>query len=172
MWRLTLANALAHRSRLALTWLAVALGVAFVAGSLVLTDTSSRLLDDQFRTAAAGVDLTVRGAAAFDSAMGVQVQRQPLPASVADRVAGTPGVARSRAVASGPAQLQVRGTAVEPGGPTILGNWADAPFTAYSLRPGHAPRGTGEVVLDAAAARRQHVAPASKTAAKKSTEGR
>ena len=158
MWRLTLANALAHRSRLALTWLAVALGVAFVAGSLVLTDTSSRLLDDQFRTAAAGVDLTVRRAAAFDSAMGVQVQRQPLPASVTDRVAGTPGVARSRAVASGPAQLQVRGTAVEPDGPTILGNWADAPFTAYSLRAGHAPRGTDEVVLDAATARRQHVA--------------
>ena len=158
MWRLTLANALAHRSRLALTWLAVALGVAFVAGSLVLTDTSSRLLDDQFRTAAAGVDLTVRRAAAFDSAMGVQVQRQPLPASITDRVAGTPGVARSRAVASGPAQLQVRGTAVEPDGPTILGNWADAPFTAYSLRAGHAPRGTDEVVLDAATARRQHVA--------------
>ena len=27
MWRLTLSNAIAHRSRLALTWVAVALGV-------------------------------------------------------------------------------------------------------------------------------------------------
>ena len=34
MWRLTLSTTLAHRSRLLLTWLAVALGVAFVAGSL------------------------------------------------------------------------------------------------------------------------------------------
>src|SRR3954469_400505 len=109
MWRLTLSTALAHRSRLALTWLAVALGVAFVAGSLVLTDTSSRLLDDQFRTTAAGVDLTVRGAAAFDAAMGVEVPRAPLPAALAARVAATPGVARARAVASGPGQLQVRG---------------------------------------------------------------
>ena len=43
MWRLTVATALAHRARLALTVLAVALGVAFVAGSLILTDTSTRL---------------------------------------------------------------------------------------------------------------------------------
>jgi putative ABC transport system permease protein len=158
MWHLSLSNALAHRSRLALTWLAVALGVAFVAGSLVLTDTSSRLLDEQFRTTAAGVDLTVRGAAAFDAAMGVEVQRDPLPADLADRITATPGVDRVRPVASGPAQLQARGTAVEPNGPTLLGTWADAPFTSYALRAGHAPHGIGEVVLDAATARAHDIA--------------
>jgi putative ABC transport system permease protein len=158
MWRLSLSNALAHRSRLALTWLAVALGVAFAAGSLVLTDTSTRLLDQQFRTAAAGVDLTVRAAAAFDAAMGVEVQRDPLAADLADRIAAVPGVARVRPAASGPAQLQVRGTAVEPTGPTMLGSWAEAPFTAYSLRAGHAPHGGDEVVLDATTARAQDVA--------------
>jgi putative ABC transport system permease protein len=157
MFRLALANALAHRSRLALTWLAVALGVAFAAGSLVLTDTSSRLLDEQFRTTAAGVDLTVRGAAAFDAAMGVEVQRDPLPADLADRVAATPGVDRVRAAASGPGQVQVDGQAVEPAGPTILGSWAEAPFTAYRLRAGHAP-GDGEVVLDAATAAEHGIA--------------
>jgi putative ABC transport system permease protein len=151
VFRLALANALAHRSRLALTWLAVALGVAFAAGSLVLTDTSTRLLDEQFRTTAAGVDLTVRGAAAFDAAMGVQVARDPLPADLADRIATTSGVDRVRAVASGPGQLQVDGRAVEPVGPTILGTWAEAPFTAYALRAGHAPA-ADEVVLDAATA--------------------
>ncbi len=152
MWRLALSNALASRSRLALTWLAVALGVAFVTGSLVLTDTSTRLLDDQFRTTAAGVDLTVRGAAAFDAAMGVEVQRDPLPAALADRIGATPGVDRVRAVASGPGQLQVDGRAVEPAGPTVLGTWAEAPFTAYELRAGRAPVADGEVVLDAATA--------------------
>jgi putative ABC transport system permease protein len=158
MWRLSLSNALAHRSRLVLTWLAVALGVAFVTGSLVLTDTSTRLLDDQFRTTAAGVDLTVRGAAAFDAAMGVEVQRDPLPPDLADRIAATPGVDRVRAVASGPAQLQAHGTAIEPNGPTLLGTWAEAPFTAFALRAGHAPHGPGEVVLDAATARAHDVA--------------
>ncbi|MGY1748686.1 ABC transporter permease [Modestobacter sp. SYSU DS0511] len=152
MFRLALANALAHRSRLALTWLAVALGVAFAAGSLVLTDTSSRLLDEQFRTTAAGVDLIVRGAAAFDAAMGVEVQRDPLPAVLADRIAATPGVEEVRPIASGPGQLQVAGQAVAPAGPTLLGTWAEAPFTAYSLQAGRAPAGNGEVVLDAATA--------------------
>jgi putative ABC transport system permease protein len=152
MFRLTLANAVAHRSRLALTWLAVALGVAFVAGSLVLTDTSSRLLDEQFRTVAAGVDLTVRGTAAFGAAMGVEVERDPLPANLVERVAAIPGVEDARAVASGPGQLQVRGRAVEPSGSTLLSTWAGAPFTAYNLRAGHAPAGPDEVVLDAATA--------------------
>ncbi|MGY1825914.1 ABC transporter permease [Blastococcus sp. SYSU DS0541] len=158
MWRLAVKNAVAHRSRLTLTWLAVALGVAFVAGSLVLTDTSSRLLDAQFRTAAAGVDLTVRGVAAFGSAMGVEVERDPLPADLAERVAGTPGVGQARAVASGPGQLQVRGEPVRPNGPTILGTWAEAPFTAYDLRTGRAPDGGDEVVLDAATAAAHDIA--------------
>ena len=157
MWQLTLSNAIAHRSRLALTWVAVALGVAFVVGGLVLTDTSSRVLDDQFRTAAAGVDLTIRSSAAFDSAMGVEVQRDPLPATLTDRIAGTAGVAKVRAVAGGSAQLQVRGTTVTPKGPTLLGTWADSPFTAYTLRAGHAPTRADEVVLDVATAKAEHV---------------
>ncbi|MGY2079325.1 FtsX-like permease family protein [Modestobacter sp. SYSU DS0657] len=158
MFRLASANALAHRSRLALTWLAVALGVAFAAGSLVLTDTSSRLLDEQFRATAAGVDLTVRGAAAFDAAMGVEVQRDPLPVGLADRIAATPGVDRVRAVVSGPGQLQVDGQSVGLAGPTILASWAEAPFTAYSLRAGRAPAGDGEVVLDSATAAEHGIA--------------
>jgi putative ABC transport system permease protein len=158
MWRLTLSNALAHRSRLALTWLAVALGVAFVAGSLVLTDTSSRLLDEQFRTSVAGVDLTVRTAAAFDAAMGLEVQRDPLPTDLPDRIAATPGVGQVRAVAGGAGQLQVRGQVVKPNGPTLIGSWAQRPYAAYALRAGRAPSGVGEVVIDARTAAAQRIA--------------
>ncbi len=157
MLRLTVSNALAHRGRLALTWLAVTLGIAFVAGSLVLTDTSSRVLDDQFRTATAGVDLTVRAAAAFDSAMGVEVQRDPLPAHLPDRIGGTVGVGTVRALAAGPGQLRVRGQLLETKGQTLVGTWAASPFTAYRLRTGHAPTGRDEVVLDAATARAHRI---------------
>ncbi len=157
MWRLTLSTTLAHRSRFVLTWLAVALGVAFVAGGLVLTDTSTRILDEQFRTSAAEVDLTVRAAAAFDSAMGVEVQRDPLPADLAERVAATPGVAQVSPTAGGAAQLSAHGRVVEPNGPTLLSSWAQAPFTAYTLRSGHAPRSADEVVIDAATARQQRI---------------
>jgi putative ABC transport system permease protein len=101
MWHLTLRNVVAHRARFALTLLAVVLAVTFVSGSLLLTDTSDRLLEEQFRTAAAGVDLTVRDAAAFDSAMGVEVDRDPLPADVVGRVRAVPGVDDVLAIADG-----------------------------------------------------------------------
>ena len=159
MWRLTLSNALAHRGRLALTWLAVALGVAFVAGSLVLTDTSSRVLDDQFRTAAAGVDLTVRAAAAFDSAMGVEVQRDPLPADLPEphrrRPRGRVASAPSPPV---PGQLQVarhsdRAARARPC--SVPGPRPRSPRTRCA--PGTPPPAPDEVVLDAATARAHQI---------------
>jgi putative ABC transport system permease protein len=158
VFRLTLANALAHRSRLALTWLAVVLGVAFAAGGFTLTETSNRLLDEQFRTAAADVDLTVRDAAAFDSGMGVEVERDPLDPDVVKRVSTHPAVAEARPAVSGQGLLSVRGDAVVPKGPTVLASWAAPPFSAYTLRSGRAPTGPGEVVLDAATAADRRVA--------------
>lgn len=152
MWHLTLRNVRAHAGRLALTVLAVALAVAVVAGSLALTGTSERLLDAQFRTAAAGVDLTVRGAAAFDSAMGVEVDRDPLPARLVDEVAAEPGVAEVLPVADGSGLLEVGGRAVVPAGTSLLSSFAPEPFGAFSLREGRAPTRSGEVALDVATA--------------------
>ncbi len=152
MFRLTLKQLLAHRARLILTLLAVVLGITFVTGSLVLTDTSQKLFDEQFRTAAAGVDLNVRDAAAFDSAMGVEVERDPLPADLTGRVAAVPGVAEARPAVNGQGLLQSNGTAIVPNGPSILQSWAPAPFGAYTVRTGRTPTSTGEVVVDAATA--------------------
>jgi putative ABC transport system permease protein len=157
MLRLSLTQALAHRSRLALTLLAVVLGVTFVAGSLVLTDTSQQLFDDQFRTANAGVDLTVRDAVAFDSAMGVEVERDPLPADLAERAEAVTGVADALPVADGQGLLQVGGEAVVPSGPSLLTSWAPEPFGAFALRTGTAPRAQDEVVIDAATARQHDI---------------
>jgi putative ABC transport system permease protein len=95
MLRLVLKQTLVHRARLLLTFVAITLGVTFVSGTLILTDTSRQVFDDQFRTAATDVDLVVRDAVAFDAAMGVEVERDPLDPEVVDDVAGTPGVARA-----------------------------------------------------------------------------
>ncbi|MFC4058743.1 FtsX-like permease family protein [Planomonospora corallina] len=152
MWRLVLRNTLAHRGRLALTLLAVLLGVTFVTGSLVLTDTSRRLLDEQFRTATAGVDLAVRDAAAFDSAMGVEVERDPLPATLVDRVRAVPGVAAAVPVVRGQGVLSADGKAIVPAGPSLLMSWEPAPVGAFTLRTGRAPVADDEVVVDAATA--------------------
>ncbi|MFP3712127.1 FtsX-like permease family protein [Puerhibacterium sp. TATVAM-FAB25] len=153
MWHLTLRSVLAHRARLALSLLAVVLAVTFVSGSLVLTDTSSRLLDDRFRTASAGVDITVRPAAAFDSAMGVEVDRDPLPAAAVDRVRRAPGVAGVVPVADGQGLLEVDGEAVVPTGGSVLSSYAPEPYGAFTVRQGRAPDADGEVALDLATAR-------------------
>ncbi|WP_248963822.1 FtsX-like permease family protein [Sphaerisporangium perillae] len=157
MWRLTIRNTLARRARLALTLLAVVLGVTFVTGSLILTDTSQRLLDDQFRTATAGVDLTVRDAAAFDSAMGVEVERDPLPATIVDRIRAVPGVATARPLVRGQGLLSVGGKAIVPSGASVLASWEPAPVGAFSLRAGHPPVTDDELVVDAETALRRHI---------------
>ncbi|WP_152990381.1 FtsX-like permease family protein [Sphaerimonospora mesophila] len=157
MWRLALRNALAHRARLALTLIAVILGVTFVTGSLVLTDTSQRLLDDQFRTASAGVDLVVRDAAAFDSAMGVEVERDPLPSVAVDRIGAVPGVAAARPVVRGSGLLRTDGKAIVPSGPSLLMSWEPAPIGAFTLRAGRPPAADDEVVIDAATAGGHHI---------------
>jgi putative ABC transport system permease protein len=152
MWHLTLRTVVAHRARFALTLLAVVLAVTFVSGSRLLTNTSERLLDEQFRTAAAGVDLTVRDAAAFDSAMGVEVDRDPLPAEVVDRVREVPGVTGVLPVADGQGLLEVDGEPVVPTGASVLTSWSPEPFGAFVVRQGSAPQEAGEVALDVATA--------------------
>jgi putative ABC transport system permease protein len=158
MLRLAVKQVLARRVRLALTTLAVVLGVTFVAGTLVLTDTSQRLYEDQFRTATAGVDLTVRAEVAFDSAMGVEVERDPVPPSVVTKLRRVPGVDRVEPVVTGEGLLEVRGEAVVPRRSSMLSSWVGRPLSAFELRQGRAPRRPGEVVLDLATARTHHVA--------------
>ncbi len=54
MWRTARKNLYAHKLRLALTALAVVLGVAFMAGTFVLTDTLKHDVDGIFKQTTAG----------------------------------------------------------------------------------------------------------------------
>ena len=151
MIRYAFAQIVAHRVRFALTVLAVLLGVAFATGSLVLNDTAQRRFDDQFRTATAGVDLTVRTATAFDSGMGIEVERDPLAASVVDDVRAIDGVTAAVPVVKGLARLERDGVDL---GRMALSSWVDAPLGAFDVRDGRAPQSDGEFVLDARTAER------------------
>src|SRR3954449_12385215 len=153
MWRLGLRNASAHLGRLLLTAIAVVLGVTFVAGSLVLTHTSQRVLDQQFRTATSGADLAVQRAVAFDAAMGVEVTRDPVPPAAVEQIRRVAGVAQVQPVARGQGLLLLGSTAVLPSGASLLESWSPAPFNPYPLRAGRAPVADDEVVLGIATAR-------------------
>jgi putative ABC transport system permease protein len=157
MSRLGVRNASAHLGRLLLTAVAVLLGVTFVAGSLVLTTTSQRVLDQQFRTATSGADLAVRRAVSFDAAMGIEVARDPVPQSAVEAARAVPGVAQVQPVTRGQGLLTVDGRAVVPSGASLLESWAPAPFNPYPLRLGRAPAADDEVVLDLATARAHRI---------------
>ena len=101
MFRTTLKNLAARKLRLLTTSFAVLLGVAFMAGTLVLTDTIGKTFDDLFADANSGTDGYVRGELAFDSQM-LGDQRPRLDAALVDTHQRT-------STASGTAEGDIRG---------------------------------------------------------------
>jgi putative ABC transport system permease protein len=83
MWKTTLAGLRAHKLRLVATGLAIILGVGFVAGTLIFSDTAKAALYDQFARAAENVDVSVLGAPNGDTM---------LPRSTVDTIGKVPGV--------------------------------------------------------------------------------
>ena len=59
MLRVTFHSLLAHKLRLVLTGLAIVLGVGFVAGTLILSDTLNSTFNNLFATAYSGTDVGV-----------------------------------------------------------------------------------------------------------------
>src|SRR4051794_9344403 len=70
MFRATIKSLAARKLRLLTTSVAVLLGVAFMAGTLVLTDTIGKTFDNFFANGNAGASAYVRGETAFTTEMG------------------------------------------------------------------------------------------------------
>ncbi len=147
---LTLKNLWAHRLRLMLTGVAVVLGVAFMTGTMVLTDTMGRTFDDMFETANSGVDVVVQTPASV-SADDVET-RVRIPASTVAEVQSVAGVDSAAGSVVGFTQL-VRAdgstTSLDGLGQSIATNWLDDEgLNPFGLASGRAPRSDREVVLD------------------------
>ena len=150
MLRATLRSLLARKLRLLLSATAVVLGVAFVSGALVLTDTLGRVFDDLFVSTSEKTDVEVRGTALFKGDAGTS--REPVPAALVGRLRQVDGVAAATADVIGYAQLVGKdGTAYSTGGPPTFGQNFDAEplLSPYTLRTGAAPAGPDEVAVDA-----------------------
>ncbi|MEO3780259.1 FtsX-like permease family protein [Micromonospora sp. B11E3] len=155
MFRATLKSLLARKVRLILSGLAVVLGVMFVSGAFVLTDTLGRSFDAVFADAYAEIDVNVAGKPkiAVSEAEGEQVA-PAFPASVVDRVRGVPGVATATGVvvADGARLIGSNGKAITSFGPPQLGeNWTGE-SDLLQLRQGRAPQADDEIVVNAALA--------------------
>jgi putative ABC transport system permease protein len=151
MLNATLKGLLAHKLRLAATALAIVLGVSFVAGTYVLTDTITATFDNLFKQVTEGVDVAVRSQETFGGQMGQT--RDPVPAAVLDQVKAVDGVKAAEGNVTGFAQFIGKdGKPVTTGGAPTLGVSVaqGSEFTAGStIRAGRLPSGPNEVVVDA-----------------------
>src|SRR5690349_19924980 len=103
MLRTTLKSPSARKLRLLSTSIADLLGVAFMAGTLVLTDTISKTFDNLFADVNAGTDAFVRGQTAFGSDVGDQ--RARLDAALVENVSAVDGVQHAEGSVEEYAQL-------------------------------------------------------------------
>lgn len=142
MLRATLKTALAHKGRLALSAIAVVLGVAFVAGTFVFSDTLQRTFSDLFGTIQPDVVVSP----------GPQGDAIVLPVEAAEIVAGADGVD----VSAGTVQVSgvtLIGADGEPigttGAPTLGVGWlTDEALSPLSLVEGRAPQSDDEIAID------------------------
>lgn len=146
-WR----NVIAHKLRLFTTGLAVMLGVAFMAGTLVLTDTLQRTYDDLFANVYKSTDAVVRQKAAFDNPDGFSSTRSRLDASLLPAVARVPGVKTVQGDVGGFAQLVDKHDEIvgNQNMPHFGSNWPEAPdLQLWDVVSGRAPRSAKEIVID------------------------
>jgi putative ABC transport system permease protein len=152
--RAAIRSILARKVRLLLTSLSVVLGVGFMAGTFVLTDTMTHAFNSLFETAYSRIDVLVRSSNAFTAQTSSLDEREPMPGSVLDQIRSVDGVKEAEGDVLGYAQIvdpktgKVIGTF---GPPTAASAWND--LNGFTLRPGgSAPSGPDQVVIDAGTA--------------------
>ncbi|MFD9304722.1 ABC transporter permease [Streptomyces sp. NPDC060048] len=157
MFRTALRNVLAHKARLLMTVLAVVLGVAFVSGTLVFTDTVGKAMSNQSAKSFEGVAVSVTSYGAPRNADGKEgepgISQQTL-----DKVKALGGVD----AASG----RVHGFAAvgDQDGKLIGNGWSntganfvplkDGKDPRYAFTEGSGPAAAGQIALDKETAKR------------------
>jgi putative ABC transport system permease protein len=158
MWRATVKGLLAHKLRLGLTALAVVLGVGFVSGTYILTDTMGHAFDSLFQQTTRGVAVEVSKIPRFSGSVAGQAQfgaSTRVPASLLKPVRNVDGVRAAVGSVSGYAQIVTSsGKVVETtGAPTLGVSWVeDAQLSSLTLDRGGPPAREGQVAIDAGTA--------------------
>jgi putative ABC transport system permease protein len=165
MRKVTISGLLARKLRLALTALAIVLGVTFVTGTLILGDTLNSTFNNLIGTAYQHVSFEIRGKAVLNESGTAAVQgtadRKPVPESIAAAVSRVPGVAFVHGSVQGYAQFLDRDdNAIGGGGGSTLGFSFDpnTQLSPYRLVAGQAPTTADDVVMDKATATKHHFA--------------
>ena len=146
MLRTALRNVLAHKARLLMTVLAVMLGVAFVSGTLIFTDTYKNAATSQMAKSYAHVDVQVAENTGY-SGESHGISRKTL-----DEVARVDGVAEAVGRVDGYAYVADKdGGLIASGLFNSAANFApgkDGKDSLYTFTDGGGPTGPGQVALD------------------------
>ena len=155
MLRVSLRNLQMHTLRLLLTIAAVTIGVAFISGTFVLSDTMNKAFDELYTGLSGDTDVVVRSQTAFTD-YSVQSEARPLPGDLVSTIAAVPGVQVAEGSVTGFALiLDKDGVPIQPGGAptlasTVGGDVALAGDVTY--RAGSAPHGPDQATIDARSA--------------------
>ena len=155
MWKVTIKGLLAHKLRLGLTALAIVLGVTFISGTFVLTDTLHNTFTELFANIYSKIDFQVRGVAQLGS--GGNAVRNELPDSLLTTVRAVPGVSVAEGQVTGYAQyIGHNGKAIQTGGaPTLAVSYdPDQQLSSLHLIAGGPPTASSDVVMDAGTAQK------------------
>lgn len=161
MLRTAIKGMWAHKLRLTLTALSIVLGVAFVVGSYVFTDTIQDGFDKLFGDAFAGVDVQVE-AEVLDFAQQGAESFPSFDEGLLDQIASVPGVETAVPSVSGFAQLlDAEGNLLGITGPPKFGfSWVeDSKVNRFSIleADGRPPTASGEVAVDTGTASRHGI---------------
>lgn len=167
MLRTTLRSLFARKLRLVLSALAIVLGVGFVTGTLVLTDTLNRTFNNLFSDIDKNTSVKIRAmsnlaATGADQSNGSSGgSGRPVPESLLGPVRAVPGVAEAEGTVQGFAVLTARPAPPAPGQPPqqapILSNenappigvaFDDSTLSPLHIDSGTPPAGPGEIAVD------------------------
>ena len=154
MLALVLRGLLQRKLRVLLTGIAIALGVALMAGTYILTDTINRSFAGIFHTADESKSVIVTPTQNLGK--GFRSQTSPIDEAMLARVRTTPGVAQAAGTIFAPGTLlDVHRKRLATGGaPAFIASEVPARFESFKPVVGLLPRTASEVAIDQATAER------------------
>ncbi len=143
MLRISLRGFSTHKFRVILTVISVALGVALMAGTYVLTDTINASYSKLVGSAYAGESVVITPSAPLGDNNSAQIS--PLSTSMLAKVRQVVGVSQADGeVITNATLLNRRGHALAPAGFSYVASTEPAPFQVLSAVQGHLPTGPGK----------------------------
>ncbi|HEY7829906.1 MAG TPA: ABC transporter permease [Solirubrobacteraceae bacterium] len=157
MLTLVLRGFMQRKLRVLLTGIAIALGVALMAGTYILTDTINQSFAGIFKTANAGHDVVVTPTQTLGRTVSSGVS--PITARTLAQVRSVPGVALASGSVFSPATfLDLHGKRLTTGAaPAFVASEGPARFESFSPISGRFPTNATEVALDQATAQRANL---------------